>query len=120
MLEADGFNSKDSKIAGWGWYVNVWSGDARNWNKRSTAYRLMHLNPRPRGGVVVMNHCLRTGWGPEKDLRVPDPWRLENADRAFKLELELGDRSWTFKLNDIVRPEMTYDRQGDFSQPLTL
>merc|ERR1712194_388931 len=30
-VEADGFNGKDGPIAVWGWYMNIWSGDGRNW-----------------------------------------------------------------------------------------
>jgi hypothetical protein len=48
-IEADGFNAEESKIAVWGWYINVWSGDGRNWvtlrgNKEPS--RLLHFNPR--------------------------------------------------------------------------
>ena len=30
-IEADGFSSKDSPIAVWGWYLNVWNKDGRHW-----------------------------------------------------------------------------------------
>lgn len=117
-VEADGFNGQDHPNAGWGWYLNVWSGDGRHWNTKPDASRLLHLNPRPRGGIVAMNHCLKGSWGPERDVPVPRAWQLENAATPFVLELELGDLAWIMKLNGDLQSEMTYDRQGDYSGPL--
>lgn len=119
-IEANGFNSHNHANAAWGWYLNVWSGDARHWTTHPDASRLLHLNPRPRAGYIAMNHCLRGGWGPEKDVPVPAAWAMENAGSPFVLELTLGPEAWSMKLNGDPMPKMTYNRQGDFSQPLTL
>eukprot|EP00933_Yihiella_yeosuensis_P034586 TRINITY_DN28066_c0_g1_i1.p1 TRINITY_DN28066_c0_g1~~TRINITY_DN28066_c0_g1_i1.p1 ORF type:complete len:461 (+),score=66.64 TRINITY_DN28066_c0_g1_i1:64-1446(+) len=118
-MEADGFNAENSEIAGWGWYINVWSGDARHWTTSSDAFRLLHFNPRPRGMIVAMNHFLQGGWGTEKDAGLPEVWLLENAAKPFILEFELGFDSWKISLNDERQPELTYPRKGDFTQPLT-
>ena len=55
---------------------------------------MLHLNPRPSGkkGYVAINNFLHgKGWGKEKDVPAPEPWRMENAARPFVLELEAGD-----------------------------
>mmetsp|Transcript_16666 Transcript_16666/g.53704 ORF Transcript_16666/g.53704 Transcript_16666/m.53704 type:complete len:455 (+) Transcript_16666:175-1539(+) len=119
-VEAEGFNGEDGPIAGWGWYLNVWSGDGRHWDKKSNAFRILHFNPRPRAGIIAMNHCLRSGWGPEKDAPIPEPWQLTNAAKPFVLELELDPKAWSVKLNGESQPDMGYDRQGEFSEPLIL
>jgi len=124
-IEADGFSAKDSPIAVWGWYLNVWSGDGRHWVTKkgnSEPSRLLHLNPRPRGGgYIAINHFLKgSGWGQEKDVPIPQPWKIENADTPFILELELSDKSWLVKLNGDPQPDMAYKREGDFSGSLIL
>lgn len=119
-IEADGFNAKESKIAGWGWYINVWSGDARRWATKADAFRLLHLNPRPRAGIIAMNHFLKSGWGQEKDVPIPKAWQLENAASPFVLDLELGAQYWKLKLNKKEQTSMAYPRKGDFLKQLTL
>merc|ERR1712224_1083017 len=43
-IEADGFNGRNGPLSVWGWYLNVWSGDARHWDKKnSDASRLLHV-----------------------------------------------------------------------------
>eukprot|EP00931_Biecheleriopsis_adriatica_P020553 TRINITY_DN13699_c0_g1_i2.p1 TRINITY_DN13699_c0_g1~~TRINITY_DN13699_c0_g1_i2.p1 ORF type:complete len:488 (-),score=72.63 TRINITY_DN13699_c0_g1_i2:24-1487(-) len=124
-IEADGYDSKESPIAVWGWYINIWSGDGRHWVTKKGASepsRLVHFNPRPRGGgYIAMNHFLKgSGWGPEKNVPIPPEWQLENAAKPFEIELELGNDAWSFKLNGKLQPKMTYDRKGDFYGPLVL
>lgn len=124
-VEADGFNSKDSPIAVWGWYLNVWNGDGRHWVTKkgsSEPSRLLHFNPRPRGGgYIAINIFLKgSGWGKEKDVPIPEPWKMENAHKAFVLDLELSDQAWLVTLNGKQRPEMSYKRAGDFSGPLVV
>ena len=124
-IEAEGFNSKDSPIAVWGWYLNVWKGDGRNWVTKkgnSEPSRLLHFNPRPRGGgyIAINNFLKGTGWGKEKDVPIPEPWKMENAQKSFVLELELGEEAWLVKLNGRQQPEMSYKREGDYREPLIL
>jgi len=120
-VEAGGFNGKDHANAGWGWYLNMWSGDGRHWVEHAAdTSRLLHLNPRPRGGNIALNHCLKGAWGPQKDMPIPAPWKLENAGKPFVLELELGPKQWSVRLNGKLQPGMSYDRKGDFSGPLVL
>eukprot|EP00746_Dinoflagellata_sp_MGD_P053772 gnl/MRDRNA2_/MRDRNA2_236025_c0_seq1.p1 gnl/MRDRNA2_/MRDRNA2_236025_c0~~gnl/MRDRNA2_/MRDRNA2_236025_c0_seq1.p1 ORF type:complete len:257 (+),score=40.03 gnl/MRDRNA2_/MRDRNA2_236025_c0_seq1:53-823(+) len=120
-INADGFNGEGGPLSVWGWYLNVWSGDARHWDKKnSDASRLLHINPRARSGIVALNHCLKGGWGPQRDVPLPKAWRLENAASAFVLELELGSKAWSVKLNGEEQPKLAYKRKGDFSGPLTL
>jgi hypothetical protein len=124
-IEAEGFNGQDSKITGWGWYLNIWSGNGRNWvglRGSNEPSRLLHFNPRPRGGAyIAMNNFLKgVGWGKEKDLPVPLAWKLEKAATPFVLDIELGDGVWNFKVNDEPQPDLAYVRKGDFSEPLIL
>ena len=122
-IEADGFNSKESPIAVWGWYVNIWNGDGRHWVTRKgdeEPSRLLHFNPRPRGGgyIAINNFLKGSGWGKEKDLPIPEPWRMENANKPFVLEVELRDENWLVKLKG--EQEISYKREGDYSGPLVL
>ncbi|CAE7676987.1 unnamed protein product [Symbiodinium pilosum] len=124
-IEAHGFSSKESPIAVWGWYLNVWSGDGRHWVTKKgeeEPSRLLHFNPRPRGGgyIAINNFLKGTGWGKEKDVPVPEQWKMENAGKAFVLEVELSDEEWLVKLDGKPQPEMSYVRQGDYGGPLVL
>ena len=122
-IEADGFNSKDSPIAVWGWYLNIWNGDGRHWVTKKgeeEPSRLLHFNPRPRGGgyIAVNNFLKGSGWGKEKDLPIPEPWKMQNANKPFVLEVELRDENWLVKLKG--EPEISYKREGDFLGPLVI
>ena len=45
------------------------------------------------GGYIAINNFLKgTGWGKEKDVPVPEQWKMENAGKAFAVWLEDGVR----------------------------
>lgn len=126
-IEADGFNNDaPKKIANWGWYINIWSGDGRHWTTTKGAKepsRLLHFNPRPRPGYVAINNFLKgKGWGKEVDTPVPEPWNKENHATPFVLELEVGAGSWAIRLNGEPQPKLSFVRAGleYFTGPLVL
>lgn len=126
-IEADGFNNDaPKKIANWGWYINVWSGDGRHWTTTKGAKepsRLLHFNPRPRPGYVAINNFLKgKGWGKEVDTPVPEPWKKENHAAKFVLELEVGAETWVVRLNGEPQPKLSFVRAGleHFAGPLVL
>ena len=115
-IEADGFNGTDSKIAKWGWYLNLWSGDGRHWTTTKGAdepSRVLHFNPRPRAGYVAMNTFLRgEGWGKEMDVPVPAVWKQKNHASPFVLEVEVGVDRWIISLNGEPQPALAYVRDS--------
>ena len=71
--------------------------------------------------TIAINNFLRgVGWGREKDVPIPEEWKVKNAHSPFVLNIELGQDAWRIKLNGKLRSDMGYVRAGDFAGPLTL